>query len=289
MPPLRPIVPFLSVLFSALLVLSTIGPLAAQDREDSSLSAHVRGLVVDRASEEPVATVRVVLATPSGEEVWAGVTDIQGRFRIPLLSPGNYELTLSRLAYRTTTESILVPPGAEVDVRVQLTSEALELEPVVVTTSRRSQLQAHGFYHRERYFAGEFILREDIEDRNPIVIPDLLRMNPAFRVVGTTQPVVLGRGGCPPAVFLDGMRLEYVVGDETMPNPFTMVQPEQLAAMEVYAGAMTPAQFYTRGACGAVVMWTHQGDLGPGGAGRGRGLRPLVWVAAIATGLHLIM
>ncbi|MEX2531912.1 MAG: TonB-dependent receptor [Gemmatimonadota bacterium] len=277
------------LLLSGLLVLSAAAPLLAQEREDSGTNSHVRGLVVDHASEEPLATVRVALTGPQGEQIWAGVSDIQGRFRIPLLPPGGYRLTLSRIAYRTTTEDLLVPPGAEVDVRVQLTPEALEMEPVIVTSARRSRLQAEGFYHRERYFHGEFMLRSEIEDRNPIVIPDLLRMNPAFRVVGTAEPVVLGRGGCPPAVFLDGMRLEYTIGDPTMPNPFNMVQPDQLAAMEVYAGAMTPAQFYTRGACGAVVMWTHQGDIGPGGAGQGRGLRPLVWIVAIATGLHLIL
>jgi hypothetical protein len=282
---LRPII--LCALLIPLIPFGT-SHLLAQEREDRPGNAHLRGLVVDRATEEPVATVRVVLETVAGEEVWTGITDMQGRFRVSLLPPGLYRVTMSRIAYRTTAEEVLVPPGAEVDVRVSLAAEALELEPVVVTSARRSRLQAEGFYHRERYFAGEFLLREDIQDRNPLVVQDLVRMMPAFRVVGTANPVVLGRGGCPPAIFLDGIPLEYAPGDESMPNPFNMVQPDQLAAMEVYPGSMTPAQFYSRGACGTIVMWTHQGDIGPEGGGRGRKLSSLAWLLGIVAGLHII-
>ncbi|MEX2531273.1 MAG: TonB-dependent receptor [Gemmatimonadota bacterium] len=240
-------------------------PLGAQERGDDRggvANAHIVGTVIDHESGAPLGTVRVVLEDSEGEETWSGVTDVRGRFRITLIPSGNYEISFSRLAYRTATEPVPVQPEGEVNMRVELIPEAVELEPVVVTTSRRSPLQRVGFYDRQRAFHGEFFLREDIEDQNAITVPELVRMNPAFHVTGTTPEtvrIVSLRGGlnlvpgqdpCPPAVFLDGMLLES--------DPWTVARPENLAAMEVYAGLMTPAQFYTRGGCGAIVMWTIQ-------------------------------
>lgn len=255
-------------------------PLGAQERgerQGAVANAHIVGTVIDHESGTPLGAVRVVLGDIEGEETWSGVTDVQGRFRITLIPPGNYEISFSRLAYRTVTESVPVQPEGEVNMRVELIPEAVELEPVVVTTSRRSALQRVGFYDRQRAFRGEFFLREDIEDQNAVTVPELIRMNPAFHVTGTTPEtvrIVSLRGGlnllpgqdpCPPAVFLDGMLLEF--------DPWTIARPENLAAMEVYSGLMTPAQFYTRGGCGAIVMWTSQenerlGEVEEGGRDR---------------------
>lgn len=288
----------------ALFLLLAAAPIAAQA---AAGNAHVVGVVVDRETDAPLGTVQVVLETAEGQEVWSGVTDTRGRFRISRISPGVYDISFSRLAYGTATERVTVASEAEVEMRAQLATEAIELEPVVVTSSRRSALQTVGFFDRERYFDGDFFLREDIEDRNPLSVPDLVRGLPAFLVTGTTNPIIVGRDGpaypgrgpCPPAVFLDGMPIEYdpyagrMADDNEMDqlqNPFDLVNPDQLAAMEVYSSTSAPAQFYTRGACGAIVMWTLQGNLTPGEAAPTRSpMRRFLIAGAIVAGIHLIL
>lgn len=298
--PHRPARRYTLPLFPCLVVLFCFGAtgLFAQEREGMAThNAHIRGVVVDRATEEPISAVEIILASAADERVWAGATDQRGRFRISLLPAGDYELTFRRVGYGTTSESLSVGAGIEAEVRVQLSPRAVDLESIVVTTSRRSRLDGEGFYQRQRYFTGEFFLREDIEDRNPIAVQDLIRMVPGFRVMGGVNPVVFGSRGCPPeicggcapAVFLNGMRMEYAPGDPTVPDPFQIVHPEQLEAMEIYSGQMTPVQFYTRGACGAIAMWTRTGDAqydeeGP----RGR-LRPALLAASLLVGLRLLL
>jgi hypothetical protein len=285
-------------LFVGLVVLFLIpAQVCAQEREERvTLNAHISGVVLDRVTEEPVSAVEIALVSAAGEGAWSGVTDVRGRFRINLLPVGDYQLTFRRVGYSTTTESLAVGAGMEAEVRVRLSPEAVDLESIVVTTTRRSYLDREGFYLRQRSFHGDFFLREHIEDRNPIVVQDLLTMVPGFRLDrarrhGTISPAVYGgRGGCLPAVFLNGMEMEYDPGDPSMPDPFDMVQPEQLAAMEVYRGQMTPAQFYTRGACGAIVMWTRLGpdryddEVGP----RDR-RRPAALAGFLLVGLRLIL
>ncbi len=158
-----------------------------------------------------------------------------------------------------------------------------------------------GFYDRRRTFPGEFLLPEELEDRNVIAVAHLLRMNPAFHVIG--DATVLGRRGgqaplpgrplCPPAVFLDGMPMEYDpetgLRDDGLPTPFTIVKPDPLSAVEIYSGALVPAQFYNHGACGAVVMWTIQGELAPGEPEPTRsGIRRFAMALATAAGLHIM-
>ena len=268
-------------------------PLAAQD---AAANAHIVGVVVDRESENRLATVQVVLETLEGEEVWSGITDARGRFRVSLIPSGTYDISFSRLAYRTTTERVTVASEAEVEMRVQLASEAIELEPVVVMSSRRSALQMVGFFDREQNFDGHFFLREDIEDRNPVTVPDMIRGIPAFQVRDRAPDypeIVSQRGGlglmpggpppCPPAFFLDGRRMEG--------PPWDLITPDQLGGMEVYSGMMTPAQFFTENACGAIVMWTIQGDLSPADSRRvtRSALRRVLVAAAISASLFAMV
>jgi hypothetical protein len=288
-----------------LLFFSATG-LSAQEREQRvTHNAHISGVVLDRVTEEPVSAVEIVLRSGADAPVWSGVTDLRGRFRITLLPVGDYQLTFRRLGYATTTESLSVGAGIEADVRVRLGPEAVELESVVVTTTRRSRLDGEGFYQRQRYFQGEFFLREHIEDRNPVVVQDLLRMVPGFHFRmdlrgGSVTPVVFGGRGCPPevpgcggchpAIFLNGMRMEYAPGDPSIPDPFEMVPPDQLEAMEVYRGQMTPAQFNTGGACGAIAMWTRIGyDRDHDEVGRRDRRRPALLAGFLLVGLRLIL
>jgi hypothetical protein len=258
-------------------------------------NAHIVGVVVDRESEAPLGTVRVSLADTEGQEVWSGITDNRGRFRISRIPAGTYDLSFSRLGYGTATERVEVASEAEVDVRTQLASEAIELEPVVVTSSTRSVLQTVGFYDRQQRWDGGFFLREDIEDRNPATVPELIRGNSTFQVRGRAPDnleIVSQRGGlglipggqaaCLPAIYVDGR----LMADQ----PWDLITPDRLVAMEVYSTSLTPAQFYSHGGCGSIVMWTMQGELASAEARPTRSaFRRFVVAGAISASLFAVV
>ena len=59
-----------------------------------------------------------------------------------------------------------------------------------------------------------------------------------------------GGGACLPAVFVDGML--FADGATALDR---LVSAQDVAAMEVYVGMQTPAQFQRNG-CGSVLVWS---------------------------------
>lgn len=64
-----------------------------------------------------------------------------------------------------------------------------------------------------------------------------------------------GRGGCVPAVYLDGMRMAGGAGSIDL-----WTRPEDLEGIEVYHGATVPVDLSGPGTdCGVVLLWTRTG------------------------------
>ncbi len=87
-------------------------------------SGSVTGLVLDAATEEPVADALVELYTP-GEETasYLKKTDDNGSFEILLVDEGTYEVVVSRTGYETNdTENVTVTPEETSDLVVYLTA-----------------------------------------------------------------------------------------------------------------------------------------------------------------------
>ncbi|MEO6332055.1 MAG: hypothetical protein ABIP09_05825 [Gemmatimonadaceae bacterium] len=98
--------------------------------------------------------------------------------------------------------------------------------------------------------------RSDIERRQPRTVSAIFRHLPGFRVVtSNTRSRIQGtRGvGCM-TYFIDNSPYRPVLGtdiDDVLPV-------SQVAAIEVYTVATTPAEYATadRGLCSTVVIWT---------------------------------
>lgn len=261
-PPIRPHLPSGRVVASVLvplllgLVLPLSAPLAGQVlREDAN--GLIRGVVLDLTTGEPITEVAVRLHPPGGGEPVLRTTNLQGRFFFPLQLPGTYGIELFRIGYGTVRDSIRLDEGAEVDVVAELALEAIALEPVVVTSSRRSRLDSNGFFDRRRTLSGRFITRDFIEERQPMYLADLLRSVPSLRVTPLPNgqgSAITGRGGCFPTYYLDGVRLVESASLDWYINP------SDLEGVEVYGSGATPPQ-YQGGRCGTVVMWSRT----PGG------------------------
>ena len=142
-PCMRPfLLPALAVALvgAVLLLLSAPGPLAAQEV--------LAGRVLSSAGPLPGAEVRLrgpgtqgpatEGAAPSGTETRGPVlTREDGSFLVPGLAPGSWEVTASAPGHRPATRVVEVAAGAEAVVELRLESEAVALDPVVVTGTLR--------------------------------------------------------------------------------------------------------------------------------------------------------
>jgi hypothetical protein len=231
------------------------GHLRGQVQEPAAST--VRGQVFQHESRGSLWGAAVSLASgPDGTRgIGTRVTGEDGRFLFRAVPPGLYRLTVTLLGYTALRDTLRVAPGAELDLLLPLSAEPIPLEPIVVEARRREPSYRAGFERRRRTMGGTFITREEIEERNPQVFTDLLRMVPGARVVPVSSfgRGVLFRGQCVPELYVDGMRLASTLDLDAV------IQPMDVEAMEVYTGAHLPAEFGPT-PCGAIVVWTRVGE-----------------------------
>lgn len=115
------------VLFAALL---SAGELFAQS------SGELRGRVVEAGSGAPVAGATIQVEGASSRSVVSG-TD--GRWSIEALGAGEHRVRVRHLGFAERVATVAVPAAEGVELTIALTPEALPLDAVVVTASRRMQ------------------------------------------------------------------------------------------------------------------------------------------------------
>jgi TonB family protein len=175
-----------------------------------------------------------------------------------------HRLLARRIGFRPETVTVNVAAGTISELRVRLRPNAQWVAPVVIDarTSSYSGL-LRGFYERRERSQGVFFTAEDIEERNPRYVSDLLRMIPGTRIMpGSGQSVVTFRDrNCLPLVWIDGTAATTAYLDPDVFDPHT------LAGIEVYKGAATVpgALMGTRGkgSCGVIALWTKRVEKRP--------------------------
>lgn len=225
-------------------------------------SAHVSGSVVDHQTGEALEGARVTLNEADGEGAATRLTTADGRFRFSSVKAQAYQVEILFLGYKTVEVEIRPIEGDEARIEVEMVQTVVALEPMVVTATRRSRLHRVGFHQRQRFGLGRFYDRGDIEELNLTLVTDLFRRVAGFRVAPGGRAgsnVILGRGNCPPTVFLDGVRL--VDGGASIDE---VLRPESVEGLEIYHASQTPAQF-RGGRCGTVVAWSRSPEPGPDG------------------------
>jgi hypothetical protein len=237
--------------------------LAAQVGEEGrggSDEPGVVGQVVDGETRQPLEGVTVRLrweidTLARRVETWGATTDARGRFTFRGLPDGRYRLELARAGYGTLVDTVSFRASLGLRVEAELVPEAVEMEPLLAVVEARSRrLEASGFYQRRDRGFGQFVARDEIEDRDPARVTDLLATMRGIWLGPTAGPgdgrSLSMRGGCVPEIFLDGIR--------TM-RPFSLdasLHPDDVAGIEVYHSSELPVQYRVSG-CGAVVVWTH--------------------------------
>ena len=202
-------------------------------------------------------------------------TDARGRFALDELTPGPNIVEFTQLGYATRTETVEVLPGRVTNVRLSLSPNPLQLDPIVVTVERREiALQDAGYYNRLEEGFGEFIDRAEIENRAPQEMSDVFSRIPGVELLADPdnplEKYVVLRGGrqasfssgpygrCFPRVVLDGLVINR--GGDEPAYLDRMLDPAAIAGVEVFSTASgVPAQYGGVGSsCGVILIWTRR-------------------------------
>lgn len=216
---------------------------------------HVQGVVTDRATGLAMPGVSVVMQALGGPASAMRLTDSDGNFHFAAVQSGAYELEFRHIGYQDVDVALETGDGSYTDVQLEMVPQAVELEPVVVTSARRDRLARIGFYDRRRSASGAFLTREEIQSRPVAKTSQLFRGIAGFSVVPTTggfDQLVLGRGNCTPSLYIDGVLIQTASGSQID----QLLQPDHLEGLEVYSASQSPGRFLA-GRCGTIVAWTH--------------------------------
>jgi hypothetical protein len=214
-------------------------------------SARLRGVVHDSRGK-PASNARVL--------VWgtglSAQTDSAGRFVIDRLPSGTFSVEARAIGFAPTRVPVELSRRGDAVVALTLDKPVNTLSRVTVYgKAPRADADINGFLQRKQQGFGRFVTAADIEKHGAFLTTDALRMTPGVRVVpsdsGFGNMVLISRGTpCPPSVYLDGMPMYDGYKDID-----TLLNPNDVAGIEVYAGAGAPPQ-YAGNTCGAVLIWT---------------------------------
>lgn len=251
-----------SVLVLAMGLAALPSLLAAQELE-------LRGRVVDAATGAGVDGAEVGVAGPSSGSV---VTGARGEWRVARLAPGLYRVTVRRIGFAAKTVEVAAPFTGELSLGVR--AEALPLDALVVTASRRSQRLA------DVPVTTELISRSDLERAGAADLSAVLVEHTGIQLEGghpNGESVMLqGMTSQRVLVLLDGQPLEGRISGQVDLSriPVSLVErvevvkgpQSSLYGSEAMGGVVN---IVTRGA--AAEPWALDVDLTAGSQGRAEG------------------
>jgi hypothetical protein len=195
-------------------------------------------------------------------------SDLRGNFRIPELPWGDYTLTFDHPSYGHYETNLRIIGGRSHDLEVHLPPEAIEMPPIIVRVRpRRWYGDMVGLQDRIDRGVGYIMTRDEIDERQPLNLAEVLRTAPGVDVVQSGSSItgtfevrmrnaqtMMGQT-CPPAVWVDGIKWRDVR------SAYTGIAGIELEVVEIYNGpAQVPGEFLDSSAsCGAVIVWTRRG------------------------------
>jgi len=229
-------------------------PGAARSRRVHSGDATVGGIVVAAAGGRPLAGAQVAII--AGPQTRANE---RGEWMLSDAPSGTRMLEIRAVGYYPERRAVNIVAGAP-PVRVALSTLKAVLDTVKIVAARLKSRDRTGFHERRRQSsAGHFITPEDIAKRQLNVTSEIFRTVPGIimerTVLGPTPIMMRGmvEDMCVPAVYLDGALMR----DLSPEDIDAWVHPNEIAGIEVYAGAGIPPQFQAaQSGCGSIVIWT---------------------------------
>ena len=209
----------------------------------SANKGRLAGKVLRRDNGRPVPYANIVVAgTPFG-----AAADGQGRFLIPALKAGRYELICSALGYRTAKLEVRVRPGKTTEVSFRLIPTPVKIQRLVVTASRFQQAL------QDIPATVHVMNKAEIREQDVPSLPDALAYAPGVQIAGSNISIRGSSGfssglGTRVLVLLDGVPI--MSGDDGSANlrAIPLVEVQQV---EILKGANSA--LYGSNAMGGVV------------------------------------
>lgn len=173
-----------SVILSVLCLLLGVTPVVAQ-------TGAITGRITGSDTGRPLGSAVVEAVDAGGGVAGSALTNFDGLFRITGLQPGTYTLSVSVAGYGTQTGGTAqVAAGATANVAITLEPKAYELNPLVVTSSRKAEKAL------EAPARVEVVSERDIAVRPALSPVDHLRSTPGVDVItsGLQSTNVVARG-----------------------------------------------------------------------------------------------
>lgn len=189
-----------------------------------------------------------------GEPTDVVATDSSGRFTIVARPVGSQTLTVRRVGYELREIPVVLRPGEQLDLEIVMDDFVRLLDEVVVRATRDAALERVGFASRARVGGGFYVHPAELAQRGAARISDYLVEAPMLNVTGSgSNRRVTGRrqgtrSGCV-AYAIDGQQW-------TGPHPDEHLNPDEVAAIEVYPRGLAPALFLGIDSCEVVIIWT---------------------------------
>jgi len=216
--------------------------------------ARLTGKVINAAGA-PVANARIDVSGTGA----ATLSRDDGTFGFTDLPSGTQALVVRQLGFEPVEMAVELSGKAPRQVTVTMSKPARVLDPVAVVAEKsKDGLDQVGYAQRKKHGFGYFMGPDEIQQRQATRMTDLFRAVPSLRVVPSGNDYVVesnrdATGGCVNYV-VDGSPYQSLfAGDVDRLMPATDV-----AAIEVYTGSSTPAEFQTPGSssCTTIVMWS---------------------------------
>src|SRR5689334_22491426 len=221
----------------ALLATVTLVVSASAQPDRSKPSAVIIGVVAD-SNLFPIPNADVNIGGSSVRVT----ADSLGRFRITNVPAGRFVLIARRIGFQPGISPIDVTANDTLWLSFTLDPAAHEL-PTMVVTERTLSAKLMEFNQRRKLGFGQFFTRDDIDKINPLQVVDIVRRATAVRIGPSGQNAGSARYKCPMSIYLDGIPLGNIRLDYLPP-------PNDIAAVEVYAGASTVPVWLPRGPFG---------------------------------------
>lgn len=189
-----------------------------------------------------------------GDPTDAVATDSAGAFTLVSRPVGSQTLTVRRVGYELREIPVVLRPGEQLELEIVMEDFVPLLDEVVVRATRDAALERVGFAPRARVGGGFYVYPAELARRGAARVSDYLVGAPMLNVTGSgSNRRVTGRrqgsrSGCV-TYAIDGQQW-------TGPHPDEHLNPEEVAAMEVYARGLAPALFLGSDSCEVVLIWT---------------------------------
>ena len=230
----------------------------------------INGHVVDATTNAPIPSAQVQLVgTARG-----GVTAEDGRFRIPNVRPGVYQVRVLRIGYQAGTQSVTVANTQAISLEYSLAPVAVTLDQVVTlatgeTTRKREQGNVVGTLTPvPATLATAGNMSQLLTGRVPgvdVATPGgTIGSSARFRIRGASSLSLSND----PLLIVDGIRVDNNSASSTIgvggqvPSRFNDINPEDIEKIDIIKGPAAGALFGTAAANGVIQITTKKGRSG---------------------------